>query len=246
MKQGYIALDIETTGLSCERDSIIEIGAVVMVDGRETARFSQLIQPDCKIPKRIVELTNITSDMLAGAPTEREVMEQFLDFLEKETIEFAESNWILGHNIMFDYSFLKTAAARIKKSFECKGIDTLKLSRLLHPEYPSKTLESMCDAYGIKRECSHRALEDAIAAAQLYEQMKLKFFDTNASSFCFQPLSFTPKKQEPMTAKQRKYLMSLCQAHHLDLPAKLDEFTKSQASRFIDRMILENGLLPHK
>lgn len=242
MKNGYIALDIETTGLSPETAQIIEIGAVVVVEGKETARFSKLINPGVKLPERIVELTNITDEMVAFAESERTVMREFLAFLRSFEGEMEGSDIILGHNIGFDFSFLKTAAVRMGETFDMRGIDTLKISRSVHAELPSKRLDDMCNFYGIDRECSHRAFEDALAAADLYERLKEKFAVQQPELFVPEPLSYEPKKQEPMTAKQRKYLLDLVSYHNLEVPPMLDEFTKSKASRFIDKMILEHGM----
>ena len=55
----YVVFDIETTGFSCERDRIIEIGAVRVEDGKITDRFSEFVNPERPIPYRIQKLTNI-------------------------------------------------------------------------------------------------------------------------------------------------------------------------------------------
>lgn len=236
----YMAIDIETTGLSPDEAQIIEIGAAVIEDGKKKATFSQLIQPGHPLPQRIVELTGITDEMLRGQKEEAEVITEFLQFCEESLAEYPEKDIILGHNIMFDYSFLKTAAQRQNREFERRGIDTLKIARQCHPELFSKSLDNMCEHYQITREVSHRAYEDAIAAAQLYEQMKrhIKRPEIN-----FEPelLCYEPKKQEPMTFKQKKYLLALLSHHQLPVPKDMDQFTKSKASKCIDKIIFQYG-----
>lgn len=246
MNQVYMAIDIETTGLNPDEAKIIEIGAVVIKDTKEIARFSRLIQPCMKLPERIVELTGITDKMLLGQEKEREVIHDFLNFCEETMGMFEEKDLILGHNVSFDYSFIKTAATRANLSFERRALDTLRISRRCHMELPSKNLDSMCAYYNIVREVSHRAIEDAIASAQLYEKLKENFLMKDPDAFVPEQMHFKPKKQEPMTQKQKKYLLDLISYHRLTVPEDLEEFTKSKASKTIDRIIFEHGLLFRK
>lgn len=242
MENAYIAVDVETTGLSTERAQLIEIGAVVMKNQKEVARFSKLINPGIELPERIIELTGITQEMVNQAESERTVIKEFLAFIHSYDSLFEGDMVMLGHNIGFDYSFLKTAAVRNGSEFKVKGIDTLKIARIVHADLLSKRLEDMCSYYQINTECSHRAFEDALAAAILYERMKERFYDAEAMLFVPGELSYTPKKQEPITAKQKKYLSDLCTYHNLEVPAMLEEFTKSRASQYIDKIILQYGM----
>lgn len=246
MKSAYMAIDIETTGLSPENSKMIEIGAIVMEGKREIARFSRLINPGEKLSKYIIDLTGITDCMLQNEATEQEVVGEFLDFCDKVMSCYEESDIILGHNIAFDYSFLKTASVKLNRSFERRAIDTLSIARKLHPELSSKSLDNMCKHYNIVREISHRAFEDAITASNLYELMKNRYGEKESQLFLPQAISYTPKKQEPMTWKQKKYLLDLVNYHKLEIPENLDDFTKSKASKYIDHIILEHGLLFRK
>lgn len=246
MKSAYMAIDIETTGLCPENSKIIEIGAIVMEGKHEIARFSRLINPGDRLPEQIIELTGITDSMLQNEGSEQEVVGEFLDFCEEVMSDYEESDIILGHNITFDYSFLKTASIKLKRSFERRAIDTLFIARKLHPDLSSKSLDNMCKHYDITREVSHRAFEDAIAASNLYELMKAQYGEKESQLFHAQTLSYTPKKQEPMTWKQKKYLQDLIGYHQLETPENLEQFTKSKASKYIDKIILEHGLLFRK
>nr|WP_295678183.1 3'-5' exonuclease [uncultured Lachnoclostridium sp.] len=229
----FLAIDIETTGLSPEKDRIIEVAAIRYVDDKPREQFEQLINPGCPLPERITELTGITDAMLKNARTEREVIEEFLSFAGEDVL--------LGHNVSFDYSFIKTAAERLKIGFERQGIDTLYLSRTLKSDLERKNLEAMCEHYQIVRECSHRALEDAIAAATLYQKLYEEFKDNFKSTFLPVSLKYKGKKQEPMTEKQKKYLLDLVNYHKIEVPSGLLDFSKSMASRFIDKTILQYG-----
>jgi len=231
----FTAIDIETTGLGPERDRIIEIGAVKYEDGVKGATFSTLIHPPTgPLPARIVELTGITDEMLVGAPEEEAAMTELFEFLEGE-------DCILGHNIPFDYSFLKVAAARMGREFAFSGIDTLTISRGCHPELPKKALSSMCEVYGLVNEHAHRAFEDADTAARLFYCLLERFGDTKPELFLPAGLSYTQKKTEPVTAKQIRYLKAIIDQYHLPLMPDYQKLTKSEASRLIDKLLSTYG-----
>ena len=231
----FTAIDIETTGLGPERDRIIEIGAVRFEDGVQKEIFSTLVQPQIgSLPERIVELTGITDEMLLGAPSEAVAMEQLLAFL-------AEDEVLLGHNIPFEYSFLKVAAGRLGKTFAFDGIDTLYLARLCRPELPKKNLSVMCEEYNIQTECAHRAYEDALAAAKLYFCLQEQFAEAHPEWFAARPLSYEQKKTEPVTPKQVRYLKAIIDTYHLTLAPDFATLTKSEASRLIDKLLSTYG-----
>ena len=95
----YVAFDIETTGLNPKYDKIIEIGAVRVRDGEPADTFSTFINPGKSLPERIVELTGIHDEDVAGAPYIDALLEPFLSFVGDDVL--------LGHNFLFDYSFVK-------------------------------------------------------------------------------------------------------------------------------------------
>ncbi len=231
----FTAIDIETTGLGPEKAKIIEIGAVKYENGEQKEVFSTLINPQTAgIPERITELTGITDEMVKDAPQEAEAIRSLLRFLEGETV-------LLGHNIPFDFSFLKVAAARLGEPFTYQGLDTLVMARLCHPEIPSKTLTAMCEQYGITNERAHRAFEDACAAAQLYVRMKEVFGAEHREWFEPKDLCYKPKKTEPVTKRQVGYLQGIIAMHGLDLTPDYTTLTKSEASRLIDTLLAKYG-----
>lgn len=234
----FTAIDIETTGLGPEKEKIIEIGAVKYVDGVQTEVFSTLIHPQTAgIPARITELTGITDDMVKDAPNEAEAMGSLLRFLDGEAV-------LLGHNVSFDYSFLKVAATRLGVTFEYRGLDTLAIARACHPELPKKTLAAMCEAYEITNEHAHRAYEDAHTAARLYFAMEERFGEKHADLFAPKPLFYKPKKTEPVTKRQIAYLQGIIAMHRLDLTPDYRTLTKSEASRLIDTLLARYGRSP--
>lgn len=232
MIKNYVALDLETTGLNPAIDRIIEIGMARVSDGKVVQTYAQLIHPGRPVSERITELTGITEDMLSGQPTIAEVID--------DIIEFIADGPILGHNIIFDYSFLKKAAVNAGKVIPSLGIDTLKIARRVMPEIEHKRLDFLCEHFSIDMGHSHRALDDAISASRLFEKMyEIKPED---SGFTFPgELVYAVKKDSPITAAQKRYLSALLIHNNLELEYEIDSMTKSEASRKIDQIISQYG-----
>ena len=110
MLKSYIAFDLETTGLNPMTNEIIEIGALKVRNGKVSERFMEFIKPTELISPAITDLTGISNDMVRSARTARSVISDFVDFCEDDIL--------IGHNIIFDYSFTKCTAAREGLSFE--------------------------------------------------------------------------------------------------------------------------------
>ena len=139
----YIAVDLETTGLDAKRDRIIEIGAVRVENGQKTASFHTMINPRRALEERIVRLTGISDEMVENAPDIGDKIGEFLDFCGQLPL--------LGHHVIFDYSFLKRAAVNQGLEFERAGLDTLQLCRRFMPQEEKKNLEAACSFFGIQR-----------------------------------------------------------------------------------------------
>lgn len=232
----YVAFDLETTGLSLENDSIIEIGALKVQDGKVVDRFMEFLKPDQPISPMITSITGITNEMVSSArPTEQIVA----DFMK-----FCENHVLVGHNIMFDYKFTKKYAQKYGYSFEKQGIDTLKIARKVHKDLESKSLGALCEHYQIVNSAAHRAYHDALATAKLYHMLAHYFEADNIKLFEPEQLQFKQKKVQPATQKQIAYLKDLRSHHQIDTPIEWDYLSRSEASKMIDKIILEKGNLP--
>lgn len=225
----YVTLDLETTGLEPKKDRIIEIGAVKVRDGQVVEEFGTLVNPQMEISRRITELTGISNAMVEGKPCIREIIGQL--------VEFCGDLPLLGHNIRFDYSFVKHSAVNCGMTFEKKGMDTLKLARVLLPDLPSKSLQSLRVYYKLEQEEAHRALEDARTTYLLYERLREEFAEKYSELFCPQELVYKVKKQGPITQAQKRYLQDLVKYHKIDLRMEADSLTKNEASRLIDTIL---------
>lgn len=242
----YVAFDIETTGLNPKYDKIIEIGAVKVRDGELAETFSTFVNPARSLPVRIVELTGICDADVAQAPYIDDILDAFLAFVGEDVL--------LGHNILFDYSFVKKAAVNQKKSFEKLGIDTLRIAKRFLNELESRQLGYLCDYYHIELE-AHRALNDAVAAHRLYRVMASEYGGREDELFQPKPLIYTVKKENPATPRQLELLQRLIVQYHLrcegfvldpvenvtDESIDLEKITKNEASRLIDRMLANFG-----
>lgn len=232
--RGIVAIDVETTGISPEKERIIEIGAFRPETGEI---FRTLINPGRPLPERITELTGITDEMLLDAPEEQAAIAKLLEFLGEDVI-------LLGHNISFDHSFLVQAIRRCGcPEPQFLGIDTLKLSRVLCPELPNKKLETMVAHFGLTNERAHRAFEDARVTVELYRC--LKAMNREPELFEPVPMYFKAKKTEPMTQKQRSFLNAILKYHRLEDKYSMENLTKSEASRLIDKLLLTYGRVPY-
>lgn len=238
--QSYIAVDLETTGLSPVENEILEIGAVFVENGKVKDTFSELVKPTVKIPEKITEITGIYDGMVMDKPPVSEVLERFL--------VFAGDRPLLGHHLKFDYSFLKVNAEKIKKQIHPFGMDTLKIAKQVLPELSSRSLASLCEYYQVENKQAHRAYEDADATARIFEKMKTQFQTVFPEAFKPQEMQYKVKKQEPITIKQKKYLIDLIKYHKIKIETilnvdtcEIDELTKSKASKLIDYIILHYG-----
>ena len=232
-KEQYVAVDLETTGLNPRSDQILEIGAVLVEDGETVKTFSAFVNTGIQVPPAITELTGITQEMAESGKPLREALEGFLDFCGERDI--------LGHNIPFDYGFLKQNLANLRLPFEKRGIDTLKIARKHLADLPSRSLETLCGHYGILQEKRHRACVDAMSASRLYQKLKEEFGREHPGDFLPVPLAYRVKKEGPITKSQKVYLLDLAKYHRIDLNVSVDELTKSEASRMINRILLQYG-----
>jgi len=229
----YVAIDLETTGIHPSSDRIIEIGAIKVINGKIEDKFETFVNPQMAVPWRIQELTGITTEMARSGILVEDAMPKLLDFCSEAPL--------LAHNIMFDYSFLRHKAINLGMDFEREGIDTLAIARRTLCTLPSRRLCALCEHYDIETGHSHRASDDAMAAHLLYQKLRADFAEASPELFAATPLVHKVKKQNPITKKQKDYLNDLLKYHKIVIDVEIDSLTKNEASRLIDKIILDNG-----
>ena len=156
MRDEFVALDLETTGLNQYEDDIIEIGAARFRDGEQIDSLGTLIDPGRSVPERITAITGIRTEDLVGAPAIRDVL--------SDLRRFVGDSPIIGHRVDFDLGFL----SRYDVGTLNLAVDTYDLASVMMPTAPRYNLNSLATQLGLDLENAHRALDDAIAAGKLY------------------------------------------------------------------------------
>ena len=228
MTNTYVSIDLETTGLNPKRDKITEIGALKVVDGQVVDKFLTFVNPRRVLEERVVELTGIRDEDLEQAPDIGEVLPGLMEFLGELPL--------LGHSVLFDYSFLKKAAVDRKLVFEKQGIDTLKIARKYLASLEHRSLDYLCAYYKIPHH-AHRALADAEATSALYHKLGEQFYSEEEKLFTPTPLIFQVKRDTPATKQQKERLYRLLKQHKITIGAEVEKLNRSEASRFIDKIL---------
>ena len=164
MNRTYVALDLETTGLDADRDTILEVGAVrfrtsfsngtVQAQVQET--WSSTVNPGRPIPIQVQHLTGITQEEVSRAPRFSQVLEPLRSFLG--------SHPLIGHNVSFDLSFLEKHYLPLDNL----AVDTFEMASILMPHATRYSLSELGETLGLKHLGTHRALDDAQATRALF------------------------------------------------------------------------------
>lgn len=169
-EETYIVFDLETLGLNSHENEIIEIGAIKLQGRRIIDKYSQLIKPKRKIPKKIQEITNITNSLVENMPSIEEVLPKFVEFIGDATM--------VAHNAPFDMGFLKRDIKKyLGYDFNPAVIDTLQMARDLYPEQKGYGLKPMTKFLKVALENHHRAVDDSQATAAMFAIFLEKYLD---------------------------------------------------------------------
>ncbi len=160
----FIVFDTETTGLSAENERIIEIGAVRVKNGEIVESFDTFVNPNRMISPKITELTSITNEMVADAPTEEDALQMFLSFI-------GDANVLVAHNAPFDMGFLNAALKRNGIGRTFTAIDTVVLARNLYPTLKNHKLDTVAKALKVGDFHHHRASDDADVLGRIFLRM---------------------------------------------------------------------------
>ena len=160
-----IVLDTETTGLDYTKERIIEFAAVRLENGKVKKTYQTLINPEQHIRKSSMAIHGITEEMVADAPTEKEVLGEILEFIGDAPI--------VAHNAIFDYSFINEACKRVfKKKFENERIDSQQMFKEICPDLESHGLAALTEKFHVDLTNHHRAMADAMGLALAYPKLK--------------------------------------------------------------------------
>ena len=157
-----VAFDLETTGLSSQNDTIIEIGAAIFRGDEVVDRFQTFVDPGISLQRKIVDLTGITDEMLKGAPKIEEVLPEFL--------KFCGDRPLAAHNADFDVGFISAACRQQKIDYSPVYLDTLIMAQNLLPSLGKYKLNIVADHLGLPEFNHHRASDDAVTCGQLLQR----------------------------------------------------------------------------
>ena len=160
----FVALDFETTGLQVETDRVIEVAAILFVDGEPAERFVSLVNPGISIPSFIEEITGITNGMVADAPAESKIVDDLFKFIGKHPL--------VAHNTPFDLAYLQAMADRHDKKLHDRRLyDTLPLSRALLFFQPAHNLSAASDFFSLSTDGAHRAEYDTENCGKIFVEL---------------------------------------------------------------------------
>lgn len=242
LKDEFIVFDIETTGLGATKEKITEIGAVKLLNGEIIDTFSTFVNPEKHIPEKISELTGIDDFMVAEAPLEEEAVQQFLNFCGENAV-------VVAHNASFDISFIKIAAERHRIPYTLTHIDTLAISRGMFPQLSKHKLDSVAKYLKLGNFNHHRACDDAMILAKIFQVMLTKLSEEYGINKISQINTILPKPDiktykyyhQIILAKNQiglKNLYKLISKSHLDYFYKKPLLPKSELVKFRDGLII--------
>jgi DNA polymerase III subunit epsilon len=156
----FVVLDTETTGLRPGPDRVIEVAAVRVHHGEVVNSFQSLMNPGRRLPPFISKFTGISQEMLQDAPSAKEVMPNFLQFIDGAIL--------VGHNLGFDLNFLTHEAQLLNMAFPLDGLDTIPLARRFLPGLKRFKLDMVAEHLKIPPRTRHRALGDAETTAAVF------------------------------------------------------------------------------
>ena len=170
-KNIFVVFDLETTGLNNnpamgKMDKIIEIGAVKLINGEMTEKFSTSIACNEKLSKEIINLTGIFDEDLKNAPPIEKAIADFYKFIDGAIL--------VGHNVTFDLRFVQYYGEQNGYRIEHKQLDTLTLAQeVLRGQLTNYKLNTVADYYGFTFN-HHRAFDDACVTAKIFIELVKK------------------------------------------------------------------------
>lgn len=155
----FAVVDLETTGGTAEVGRITEVGIVLLDDCDVVKTYSALIDPGMPIQPFVQNLTGITDEMVRGKP-------QFASIAE-EVAELLKDRIFVAHNVQYDIKFMRTELRRCCIKIDPPRLCTVKVSRRFFPGLPSYSLHKLTQSLELSEFKHHRALDDAMAAAEI-------------------------------------------------------------------------------
>lgn len=170
----YCILDLETSGFSAVNDEIIEVGILKVKNNKIIDKFHSYIKPKSKLRENIIEITNITNEMLNDKENIKNVFPKIIDFLgnEKDVV-------IVGHNVNFDIRFLKQNAKRLGYEFNYTYLETLNLTKTLFPNFKRYTIRYVAKELKIKVFRPNNSIDETMLLLKIFNKLKENLISKN-------------------------------------------------------------------
>lgn len=230
--ESFVVIDLETTGFSPSVDQILEFGAIKYQNGKIVDSYSSLVKYEggSLIDEFITELTGITRDMIKAAPYVFDILPQFIDFIGDSIV--------IGHNTNFDINFIYDESIRLLgKTFNNNFVDTMRLSRRLHPEEKHHRLSDLADRYSITTDGEHRALSDCKTTLACYKSIHDEAISKYGSIEQFikeaRPLNRGVKASDIIADKSKENFDCIFHDKVCVITGKLDKYTRKEAMQLI-------------
>ena len=162
-----VILDTETTGLSADKDRIVEIACIELNNHIPTKNiFHTFINPETKVSADAFSVHGYSDEFLSNKPKFKEIVKNFLDFIKDKKLVI--------HNADFDLGFLNNELKRlnVKPILKSNVVDTLQIARSKFPGV-GNSLDALCKRYKINVEAreKHSALVDCHLLSKVYIEL---------------------------------------------------------------------------
>ena len=171
-----VLLDLETTGGKVTFHRIIEVGLLIVEQGKIVERWNTLVDPEVPLPQFIQTLTGINPRDIKDAPL-------FSDIADK-LHEKLEGRVLVAHNARFDYGFLKNEFNRVGIKYSTKPLCSVKVSRKLFPQFKRHGLSEIIKRFEFGIESRHRAMDDAEVIWKLFLKVSQLYDDQEIDAVC--------------------------------------------------------------
>ena len=162
-----IILDTETTGLSAEKDRIVEIACVELSNYIPTKNiFHTFINPEIKVSEDAFRVHGYSDEFLSTKPKFKDVAQNFINFIKDKKL--------IIHNADFDLGFLNNEFKRLnlKPILKSNILDTLQIARSKFPGV-GNSLDALCKRFKINTDAreKHSALLDCHLLSKVYIEL---------------------------------------------------------------------------
>lgn len=173
IKDQFVCIDCEATGLDSKQDRIIEVAAIRFNLSEVFDQYESLVNPECVIPETSIAIHHITPDMVASKPTITTILPHLLQFIGKYII--------VGHGVGFDIDLIANAAERAGIPCTLRhnlSLDTLRMARL-YGDSPTNSLEQLRRHFNVEHEGAHRAMSDVIVNVEVFKHLARRYRTTD-------------------------------------------------------------------